>query len=172
MRARGQAVLLLSFAALSGCQSAPQLPETPAPAACQLAAFGAAPGLELVRPKKPAKNAARDAIPVNQGIQAAGKWVDAAPGWRAWRYWLRSEQAGSIAVRIQPFELPPGAEFWLCSPDRTTRRGPVTGKGFGDVGQYRSPEVPGPELWLEVLAPAGAEKDVAFVVAEAFAAAP
>ena len=172
MRARGQAVLLLSVAALSGCETAPKLPSTPAPAACQLAAFGVAPGLELVKPKKPAKNAARDSIPVNQGIAGTGSWVDAAPGWRAWRYWLRSEQAASVAVRIQPFELPPGAEFWLCSPDRTTRRGPVTGKGLGDVGQYRSPDVPGPELWLEVLTPAGTEKDVAFTVAEAFAAPP
>lgn len=172
MRARGRAVVLLSLATLSGCASAPRLPSTAAPAACQLAAFGVAPGQELVKPKKPPKNMARDAIPVNQSIQGTGSWVDAAPGWRAWRYWLRSEQASSVAVRIQPFELPPGAEFWLCSPDRTTKRGPVTGKGFGDVGQYKSPEVPGPELWLEVLTPAGTEKTVSFVVAEAFAAAP
>jgi hypothetical protein len=172
MRASGQVVLLLSVAALSGCQSAPKLPPTPAPAACQLAAFGVAPGLELVKPKKLPKNNAPNAIPVNQSISAAGAWVDAGSGWRAWRYWLRSEQATAVSVRIQPFELPPGAEFWLCSPDRTTRRGPVTGKGFGDVGQYRSPEVLGPELWLEVLAPAGAEKNVAFVIAEAFAAGP
>jgi len=172
MRARGQVVLLLSVAALSGCQRGPRLPDTPAPPACQLAAFGVAPGQELVKPKKPRRDSARDAIPVNQGVASIGSWVDAAPGWRAWRYWLRSEQAASVAVRIQPFELPAGAEFWLCSPDRTTRRGPITGKGLGDVGQYRSPEVPGPELWLEVLTPAGTEKDVAFVVAEAFAAAP
>lgn len=171
MRARGQAVLLLSFAALAGCQHVPQLPQTPAPPACQLAAFGVAPG-QVVQPKKTARTAARHAIPVNKDIQSAGAWVDAAPGWRAWRYWLRSEEAASIAVRIQPFALPPGAEFWLCSPDRTTRRGPMTGTTLGGTDQYRSPEVSGPELWLEVLAPAGTEKDVAFGVVEVFAAVP
>lgn len=174
MRARGQVVLMLCLGALGACQAPVQKPATPPPAACDLAAFGAAPGQTVVKPKARRKREGDDpnAIPLGLSIADTGTWVDAAPGWRAWRYWLRSETALSIAVRVQPFELPEGAEFWLCSPDRTTRKGPITGKGFGDVGQYRSPEVAGPELWLEVLAPAGAEKSVTLVMAEAFAAAP
>ena len=169
MRARGR-VVMVSFLVLAGCQSAPKLPATPAPAACQLAGFGVAPGLELVKPKRPGTDA--NAIPLNRNIADTGAWVDAAPEWRAWRYWLRSETARSVSVHLQPFSLPPGAQFWLCSPDRTTRQGPIGGDGLGGVGQYRSPEVPGPELWLEVLAPAGTERDVSVVIAEAFAVAP
>lgn len=171
MRARSQ-VLMICLGALCACQAPVQKPATPPPAACDLAAFGAAPGQELVKPRR--KRAADDpnAIPLNLGVADTGAWVEAAPGWRAWRYWLRSETAHSVAVRLQPFELPEGAEFWLCSPDRTTRQGPITGRGLGDVGQYRSPDVPGPELWLEVIAPAGTEKAVTLVMAEAFAAPP
>lgn len=172
MRAWGRVVLFLSFAALAACQPPVIKPATPAPPACDLAGFGTASGQELVKPKRKRGDADARAIPLNRSIADTGAWVDAAPGWRAWRYWLRYEQAASMAVRISPFALPAHAEFWLCSPDRTTRQGPITGKGLGDVGQYRSIEVPGPEVWLEVLAPAGAEKDVALVVAEAFAAAP
>ena len=173
MRARGLGVLILCLGALGACHAPGRKPDTPPPPACELAGFGTAPGQELVRPKrKPRDGDSPDAIPLNLAIAGAGTWVDAAPGWRAWRYWLRFETAASVAVRLQPFELPEHAQFWLCSPDRTTRQGPITGKGLGDVGQYRSPQVPGPELWLEVLAPTGTEKDVTLVVAEAFAAAP
>lgn len=174
MRARGQVVLMLCLGALCACQAKVPKPATAAPVSCELAGFGVAPGQELVKPKVKRRREGENpnAIPLNLSIADTGAWVDAAPGWRAWRYWLRSETAHTVAVRLQPFELPEGAEFWLCSPDRTTRQGPITGKGFGDVGQYRSPDVPGPELWLEVLAPAGAEKDVTLVMAEAFAAAP
>jgi hypothetical protein len=183
MRARGRLVLLLSFGALYGCQLAtlitpgkPARPAAPPPTACQLAEFGAAPGTELVRPKRAAKASkagpASDAIPLNRSIAGTGAWVDAGPGWRAWRYWLRFETARSVAVHMEPFALPDHAELWLCSPDRTTRQGPITGKGLGGGGQYRSPDVPGPELWIEVLAPRGTETNVELVLTEAFAAAP
>jgi len=183
MRARRRLVLLLSSGALCGCQLAaivapdkPARPATPPPAACQLAEFGAAPGTELARPKRAAKESkagpAGDAIPLNRSIAGTGAWVDAGPGWRAWRYWLRFETARSVAVHMEPFALPDYAELWLCSPDRTTRQGPIIGKGLGGVGQYRSPDVPGPELWIEVLTPRGTEKDVGLVLTAAFAAAP
>jgi hypothetical protein len=172
MRARGLGILILCLAALGACQiPSKKQPATPAPLPCELAGFGDAPGQVLVRPKRKHDGDHPDAIPLNLAIAGTGAWVDADPGWRAWRYWLRFETAASVAVRLQPFELPGGAQFWLCSPDRTTRQGPITGKGLGDVGQYRSPEVPGPELWLEVLAPVGSESEVTLVLAEAFAAA-
>ena len=173
MRARARAILLLPLLALAGCQmSGGVTPTTPAPAACDLAGFGAAPGLDLatLKPKARRKSAPAPAgIAVGQSIADTGKWVDAAPGWRAWRYWVRSETTTSIKVQLDPFSLPPAAQFWLCSPDRTTRQGPITGKGLGDVGRYGSPEVSGQELWLEVIAPAGTEKDVQLVIAEVFA---
>lgn len=172
MRARGLGVLILCLGALGACQAPSTKPATAPPPSCELAGFGAAPGQELVKPRRRRDGDDPGAIPLNLDITGTGAWVDAAPGWRAWRYWLRFETAASIGVRLQPFQLPEGAQFWLCSPDRTTRQGPLTGKGLGDVGQYRSPQVPGPELWLEVLAPAGTEKDVTLVMAEAFAAAP
>lgn len=176
--------VLVLATALAGCQVAPVAqiitPATPAPRACDLAGFGAAPGLTLITPKsaggerrgksQPLKFA--DKIPVNRSPADTGRWTDAGPGWKAWRYWLRSETARSVSVHIQPLALPAHAQFWLCSPDRTTRQGPILGKGLGDAGQYWSPEVAGPELWIEVLAPAGSEREVAFVIAEAFAAPP
>ena len=175
--------VLIFVAALAGCQAAPVAPVAPAisgpaPPACELASFAKAPGQDLGTPKKiaaprnksePLKYAEK--IPLNRDIADTGKWIDAAPGWKAWRYWLHAD-ARSVSVHIQPLGLPAHAEFWLCSPDRTTRKGPIAGKGPGDAGQFWSPEVPGPELWLEVLTPAGTEKDVSFTIAEAFAAPP
>lgn len=175
MRARRQVILLLCLGALCACQtSGKKVATAPPPLACELAGFGVAPGQAFVKnqPKRKREAADPNAVPLNLNIADTGAWVAAGPGWQAWRYWLRSETARSVAVRLQPFALPDGAEFWLCSPDRTTRQGPITGKGLGDVGQYRSPDVPGPELWLEVLAPSGAEKEVSLVIAEAFAATP
>jgi hypothetical protein len=174
MRAASGVMILVSCGIAAGCARGPILPQTPAPPACTLASFESAPGRELVRPssRRGAAGPATGAIPLNLRIADTGRWVEAAPGWSAWRYWLRAETARSIAVQIRPFALPPGAEFWLCSPDRTTRSGPVSGTGVGGVGAYRSPDVAGPELWLEVLAPAGAESQVTLVVVEAFAAPP
>lgn len=175
---RNAAALALA-GALAACQSAPTAPATAPPPACELAAFETAPGMTLPAPRPPPAPASKreptpfaGSIAVNRGIGEIGSWVDAGPGWKAWRLWLRSEEARSLSVHLRPLDLPPSAELWLCSPDRTTRRGPVTGKGPGGTGQYWSPIVPGPELWLEVLAPAGAERSVRLRVTQAFAGSP
>ena len=171
------AALVLSSAVLAGCQTASVAPVSvagPPPAACELASFQKAPGQELVRPKQPAAPPGKsaplryaDPIPLNRSIADTGTWVDAAPGWKAWRYYLHAG-ARSVSVHVEPLALPPRAEFWLCSPDRTTRQGPIR----GDNAKYWSPDVLGPELWLEVLAQAGTEQDVKLTLAEAFAGAP
>jgi hypothetical protein len=175
--------VLFAAAALGGCQliqpspDTPPTAATPAPRACDLAGFGAAPGIELGKPKaadqardksEPLRHA--DRYVLNRSAADTGTWSDAGSGWKSWRYWVRSETARSVSLHVEPLSLPPQAELWLCSPDRTTRQGPITGKGYGDVGQYWSPDVPGPELWVEVLVPAGAEKAAKFVLSEAFAA--
>jgi hypothetical protein len=179
--------VLVVVAALTGCQAVPNTPAPSAaapasavPAPCDLAGFGAAPGEVLSRSRTPGSASHNkseplqyaEKFPLNRGVGDTGKWATAGPGWKAWRYWLRSETARSVSVRIDPLELPPYAELWLCTPDRATRKGPITGKGFGDVGRYWSPDFPGAEVWVEVLAPAGTEKAVKLVLTEAFAAAP
>ena len=170
---RGAALVLA--ASLGACQPAPPRPATPAPRACELESFENAPGVVLPSPPPLEPQAKGEplqfagSIPVRRGVTDLGAWVEAAPGWRAWRLWLRSEEARSLSVHLRPLALPPGAELWLCSPDRTTRRGPITGKGPGDTGQYWAPAVDGPELWLEVLAPASSESAVRLTITRAFA---
>jgi hypothetical protein len=160
---------------LAGCQVAPTAPGTPPPRACGLAEFENAPGLPLPSPEarkpgsksEPLKTATN--IPVNGGIGDIGRWVDAAPGWKAWRLWLRSEEARSLSVHLKPLLLPAGAELWLCSPDGAVRKGPTYGAGPNASGQYWSPAVPGNELWIEVLAPADRAGEVQLTIVSAFA---
>jgi hypothetical protein len=101
-------------------------------------------------------------------MATTGKWYDAAPGWKAWRLWLRSDAAAFVSVHVQPFELPERGQFWVCSPDGTTRQGPILGRGPGDIGQVWSASAKGPELWLEILVPEGQQGNVTFVIDKAF----
>lgn len=169
-------VAALVAAALAGCGRGPIVPDAPAPPACGLAEFALAPGITLPPPKSraPVREKSRplqyaDAIPVQAGVGVTGKWADAAPGWKAWRTWFRSDEARSLAVHVKPLALPPHATLWLCSPDRTIRRA-VEAQAMTGRAEYWSPAVPGFELWLEVQVPAGAEGDVTLIVAEVFAA--
>jgi hypothetical protein len=165
---------------LAACQSMGGGPTGPAPRACSLASFGNAPGLVLQKPRageksrRPASKSEplREAgsLPVNRDVGEPGTWVDAGAGWRSWRFWLRSEEARSMAVRLQPFSLPPGGELWLCSPDGTARLGPYTAQGPGGMGQLWSSAVPGNEIWVEALVPAGDVAAVKVRITEAFAA--
>ena len=175
----GGALAALAVVAVAGCGHATVVtPATPAPPACGLAEFALAPGIALppVKPRPPAQDKSQplryaEAMPVKGGVGLTGKWADAGPGWKAWRTWLRSENASSLAVHLKPLALPPHATLWVCSPDRTTRQ-PFAAQRPAASSEYWSPSVPGPELWLELQVPAGAEGGVELVIAGAFAGFP
>lgn len=84
-----------------------------------------------------------------------------------WRLRLTAEQASSLSVHAEPFELPPGAELWVCGPGGSVRHGPYAGRGPGGGGRLWSPVVPGAELWLELRAP-GEDPRVSLRLAEGF----
>ncbi len=159
---------------LTGCASAP--PAGPAPRACGLAEFGEAPGIMLPNPpakKNPTSDKSAPAqvaapFEVGKGTGEAGKWYDAAPGWKAWRLWLRSDASRTMSVHLQPFDLPAGAELWVCAPDGTTRQGPIGGRGPAGSGEFWSATARGPEIWLEVLVPARDKDAVKLAVDKAF----
>jgi hypothetical protein len=172
MKHLAAAVSCTSFILLSACASGP--PAGPPPRACGLAEFGEAPGIDLPSPQKKAagNKSAPDQmaspLAVDKGTDEAGKWYDAAPGWKAWRIWLRSDGAKSMSVQLQPFDLPDGAQLWVCAPDSTLRQGPITGRGPGNDGSFFSGIAKGPEVWVELLVPERETKDAKLRVAKAF----
>jgi hypothetical protein len=166
-------VLCAGVLLAAGCSS--MAPKGPPPRACGLAEFGEAPGLTLPAPQKSQASGSKSApaisaapLAVDKSPLDAGKWYDAAPGWKAWRLWLRSDTASSMAVQLQPFDLPAGAEMWVCAPDGTSRQGPFSGRGPTASGELGSAAVKGPEVWLELLVPADDKDSVKLKVARAF----
>ena len=109
-------------------------------------------------------------IPLNRSVYNLGQWVDAGDGWKAWRIWLHSDEARSLAVRIEPFSLPAEGQLWLCASDGTVRLGPYAESGPGGMGKLWSPAVNGNELWVEALVPANHVGDVKLNIVEAQAA--
>lgn len=166
------AVLIMGCLVLAACQSAP-VTSAGAPVACR--AFDRAATLPLPPTSTPATAPADKAgplrfahrVPVNGGVGDIGQWESAGRGWQAWRLRLISENAKSLSVRLQPISLPSAAELWLCSPGGALRHGPYRAEGF--VAPFFSPQVPGPELWLEVLAPASKVPQVELKIADVFA---
>lgn len=166
------AVVLVTFL-LASCASGP--PAGPAPRACGLGEFAEVPGITFKpsqKGKAPVSKSAPAAyatpLDVDKGPADIGKWFDPAPGWKAWRLWLRSDEATSMAVQVQPFDLPAGAEMWVCAPDGTSRQGPFSGRGASGNGELWSTAVRGPEVWLELLVPASETDDVKLKIVKAF----
>lgn len=168
-------MLVLCSAVLNACQSAP-VARLEAPLPCNSAAFADAATLPLPPAVAPARTSADKAgplrfansVPVNGGIGDIGRWTTVTPGWDAWRLRLTSEGAKSLSLHVGPIALPLDAELWLCSPDGRVRHGPFRGKGPASNGQFWSPIVPGPELWLEVLAPAVTARNSTLKIDTAF----
>ena len=169
------AALVLCAGGLGACQTAPPA-RSDAPRACNGTAFADAAALPLPPVSKPFGMAADKAgplrfansVPVNGGIGDIGAWNPAGQGWKVWRLRLTSEGAKSLSVHLSPLALPAAAELWLCSPDGKVRHGPFYGKGPAGNGQFWSPQVPGPELWMEVLAPGATVQDAKLKIATAF----
>jgi hypothetical protein len=169
-------VLLVLLAGLGACRTDPAVPDH-APPPCRMEAFRGAAALPLppvsapvAAPRKGEPLRFAQSVPIGGGVGDIGGWTAAGPGWLAWRLRLTSAGAKSLSVHIQPLDLPEQAELWLCSPSDVTRHGPVTRRGPDGSGDYWSALVPGPEAWVEILAPAGTEPQVKMKLAEAFAA--
>ena len=167
--------VVAAAATLAACQAFPGL--DPAPAACAPLSFKGAPALPLPPAEPPAGVPQKgrplkfaNAIPLGGGVGDVGAWTDVAAGWRAWRLKLRSEGAKSLSLHVKPLVLPEAAELWLCEPEGGLRQGPLTGTGPAGSGEVWTAEVPGPELWVEILAPAATAPVVRMRIVEAFAA--
>ena len=166
-------VLLAGLMLCAGCATTAPA-SGPPPRACGLAEFGDAPGIMLPNPppkKSAGKSApAQGAAPLDVGktTATAGKWYDPTPGWKAWRLWLRSDAARTMAVKLSPFDLPYGAQMWICSPDGTLRQGPLGGRGPSGDGEVYSGIAGGPEIWLELIVPAAEQGAVKLGVPQAF----
>lgn len=165
---------VLCAGALNGCQSAPLARASARP--CNGAAFDNAAVLPLPPAAQPSPAPVEksgplrfaNSVPVNGGIGDIGAWEVSGAGWTAWRLRLTSEGAKSLSVHVRPLALPAAAELWLCSPDGKVRHGPFRGNGPNGDGQFWSPAVPGPELWMEVRAPADTAPETRLRIATAF----
>ena len=86
---------------------------------------------------------------------AEGQWTDREDGWRLWQLEIGTPGALSQYARIENFDLPPGAKFWIYDGDGAQVRGPFTAADKGRLGGFSSPIILGDRMIFEVLAPSG-----------------
>jgi len=86
---------------------------------------------------------------VDKPLTEIGAWRDLGNGWSSIGLRLTSENASGMALRLSKVNLAEAAQIWLCSPDGSTRRGPLRAID----GELSAPVIPGNEAWLEVLSP-------------------
>lgn len=163
-------IAALSAFAVTGCQlpkkiipaSPPSRPQAivpvigPAPDACA-AEFADRHGLYVLPPTlAPVSDGSKGqplqwaiSHPVDKALNEIATWRDLGNGWSSIGLRLFSENASGIALRLSGVNLAEAAQIWLCSPDNSTRRGPLR----AIEGELSAPVIPGPEAWLEVLSP-------------------
>jgi lysyl endopeptidase len=178
MSPRFAAILTIGGVALfSACSTTGPAPAVAArPPACS-PALAQAPALLLPSPRAPAEASNRkgqplryaEAAPVGRTSSEFGQWSWPAAGWRVWRARFTSPGARSLSLHVEPLDLPPGAELWICGPDGT-RHGPYVAAPADPGRALWTPIVRGEELWAELVVPDAAADQVRLKVAEAFPA--
>lgn len=103
--------------------------------------------------------------PVGKTITDLSIWRDIGEGWSSIGLRLLSANASGISVHLSKVAMPDNAEIWLCSPDGSTRRGPLRA---GTEGELSAPVVPGAEAWLEVLTPTRSVPKTTLVLNEVY----
>lgn len=102
--------------------------------------------------------------PVDKPLSELGAWRDLGNGWSSIGLRLTSENASGMALRLTKVNLAEAAQIWLCSPDGSTRRGPLRATD----GELSAPVIPGAEAWLEVLSPTRNVPRTTLTLAEVF----
>lgn len=90
--------------------------------------------------------------PLALDLLAAGKWEPAAGG-RMGKFAVTSPGARSLNFLFDKFYLPPGAELYLYSSDRSTVMGPITAAQNTEAGGYATDLLRGETVTFELFEP-------------------
>ena len=94
-------------------------------------------------------------IDVQLGFGNSGLWETLADGSRVWRLGIRSEDAVSLNLAFDAFVMPPGAEFFVRTPDGSTVLGAFTESNNKADGYFATTLVMHDEIVLEYREPGG-----------------
>ncbi len=89
------------------------------------------------------------------GMDHAGVWETLETGDRVWRMGVESPGAYSINLTFNRYHLPPGAELFVYSPDRTTLLGAFTSLNNQPDFYFATAPIPGDRAVIEYVEPAG-----------------
>ena len=107
------------------------------------------------------------AVTFDLGSPSHGAMARAADGGMVWTAALHSDFAAGLRVHFEDFALPQGYEVWIYSMNGGVR-GPYTGHGPLDSGEFWSHTVAGPDAVLQMRSAGAAvsEQTVTFKVTE------
>lgn len=94
-------------------------------------------------------------IPVGLNPQSSGSWEILEDGGRVWRLGLKSPGALSINLTFDRYLLPPGAELYVYTPDRSVVIGAFTDYNNQSDGYFATTLLPGDAVVLEYFEPYG-----------------
>lgn len=95
-------------------------------------------------------------IPVDIGPATHGTWSQMADGGRLWRVGIRSKDALSINLLFDQYYLPPGAELYIYSVNKSHTIGAFTDANHQASGSFATTLVLGDHLIVEYYEPANA----------------
>lgn len=110
-------------------------------------------------PKKPTPLRFAEPVQVDLSLENAGTWQKLDDGSRRWRLRIRSEGAQTLNLRLDTFDLPAGARFWIYDALGEVVQGPYTMADRTAEGELWTPVVPGGEVVLELSVPARPDRE-------------
>lgn len=90
---------------------------------------------------------------VNLNMNNSGRWDILPNGDRFWRLALKSQDATSLHLNMDKFQIPQGAEVFLYTPDHQDVAGKYDSRSTLENGNFYSPDIPGDQLILEYFQP-------------------
>jgi lysyl endopeptidase len=94
-------------------------------------------------------------IPVDLNPEGSGSWLALENGGRIWRLGLESPGALSINLTFDRYRLPPGAELYVYTPDRSEVIGAFTDYNNQEDGYFATTLLPGDAVVIEYFEPYG-----------------
>ncbi|MFO7998470.1 MAG: T9SS type A sorting domain-containing protein [Bacteroidales bacterium] len=94
-------------------------------------------------------------VPLGFNPDNAGSWIELENGGRLWRLGMQSPGALSINLTFDHYRLPPDAELYVYSPDRSVVLGAFTDYNNQEDLYFATTLVPGEAVVVEYFEPAG-----------------
>ncbi|MEI6898415.1 MAG: T9SS type A sorting domain-containing protein [Bacteroidota bacterium] len=97
-------------------------------------------------------------LPVDISPETVGTWIDLDGGARIWRVLVKAPGAKGLAAYFDRFYLPEGGKLFIYNIDRTSLLGAFTEKNNQPNGLFATSLIPGEQMIIEYISPAGSAK--------------